>query len=185
MLKSKPSPDRRYKRRVPRRASVLKDQAIYASKENFKKRGFNIEPKKLLKPPVPFNRATYKHPTEKISANFLDYIEPLVTALDISEAGEKFESVVKLGQMIWNCSVLDTVRGNTEFVDQQRKIVCATFPYMSFLFDQMVNRKQVEFGHDLRLINNYKIYSNDLGGTSIYVEGGDSLTEVEDVTTAE
>jgi hypothetical protein len=100
-------------------------------------------------------------PDRKISEAFLEFAEPLL----VKEQGppprpEEVESVLSLASTVWNAVVLDTVRGNTDWTTKVRKQV-AEQPPLAGLMEQMILRKKCMFGHDLRLIGEYKVSEHD------------------------
>ena len=115
---------------------------------------------KMMKPPVPYNKDTYKHPSEKISANFIDFIDPLLEMAE-HDTPEEDDHLYQLGMDIWNSVVFDTVRGNTLMVDKLRHLIARTMPQMSLALDQLINRKMSDFGHDQRVIYSYEFFPDD------------------------
>lgn len=131
---------------------------MFAPREEYENGTFDVD--KMMKPPVPYNKDTYKHPSEKISANFLGFMDPLLSMVENDPLEEK-EHIFKIGMMIWNSVVFDTVHGNTMMVDMLRRTLRAKQPEFSLVFDQMINRKMSDFGHDQRLIVNYTVIPNE------------------------
>jgi hypothetical protein len=95
-------------------------------------------------------------PDRKISEAFLEFAEPLLVKEQGPPTPEEIESVLRLASTAWNAVVFDTVRGNTDWVTKVRKQV-ADQPPLAALMERMILRKKSLFGHDLRLIGEYKL----------------------------
>ena len=97
-----------------------------------------------------------KFPDRKISETFLNFASPIIDSLGNDPAQDQVESVLKIAFTVWNAVVLDTVRGNSEFVSQI-KILMKDDPISSIMFDQMIKRKFDMFPDDNRMIGDYKL----------------------------
>lgn len=97
-----------------------------------------------------------KFPDKKISETFLNFASPIIDSLGNDPTQDQIESVLKIAFTVWNSVVLDTVRGNSEFVSQI-KILMKDDPISSIMFDQMINRKLDMFPDDNRMIGDYKL----------------------------
>jgi hypothetical protein len=95
-------------------------------------------------------------PDTKISEVFLEFAEPLLERDGTPPTAQEAEKVLQLASTIWNSVVVDTVRGNTEWVTRVRNQIAGHAP-LEALIEQMILRKQSLFGHDLRLIGEFKI----------------------------
>ena len=97
-----------------------------------------------------------KFPDKKISETFLNFASPIIDSLGNDPTQNQVESVLKIAFTVWNSVVLDTVRGNSEFVSQI-KLLMKDDPISSIMFDQMINRKLDMFPDDNRMIGDYKL----------------------------
>jgi hypothetical protein len=95
-------------------------------------------------------------PDRKISETFLEFAEPLLGKEGAPPTAQEAEKVLQLAATIWNAVVYDTVHGNTEWVTRLRNLIAGQPPLVA-LIEQMILRKQSSFGHDLRLVGEFKI----------------------------
>ncbi len=87
---------------------------------------------------------------------------------------QEVEKVLQLAATIWNAVVLDAARGNTAWVTRVRSQV-AGHPPLEALVEQMILRKRSLFGHDLRLVGDFKILGKE-GEWRLRVEARDPTT---------
>jgi hypothetical protein len=113
-------------------------------------------------------------PDTKISEAFLEFAEPLLEKEGAPPTAQEVEKVLQLASTIWNAVVLDTVRGNTDWVTKVR-IQIAGHPPLEAIVEQMIVRKQSLFGHDLRLVGEFKILGKE-GEWRLRVEARDPMT---------
>ncbi len=99
-------------------------------------------------------------PNRKISETFLEFAEPLLENEGAPPTAQEAEKVLQLASTIWNAVVYDTVHGNTEWVTRLRNLIAGQPPLVA-LIEQMILRKRSSFGHDLRLIGEFKILEKD------------------------
>jgi hypothetical protein len=99
-------------------------------------------------------------PDRKISETFLEFSEPLLETEGAPPTAQEAEKVLQLASTIWNAVVYDTVHGNTEWVTRLRNLIAGQPPLVA-LIEQMILRKRSWFGHDLRLIGEFKILEKD------------------------
>ena len=92
----------------------------------------------------------------KISETFLKFAEPILGNESGSLTAQEIEKVLGIAFVAWNAVVWDTVHGNTEWVTRVRKQV-AQDSQLTVLIDGLITRKQIQFGHDLRLVGKYEI----------------------------
>ena len=97
-----------------------------------------------------------KFPHRKISETFLDFSSPLLDALGKDVTKYQVEQVLKIAFTAWNAVVLDTVKGNTQYVTQLRELT-AEDPMSAALIEQMISRKQNMYSADHRMIGEYKL----------------------------
>jgi hypothetical protein len=110
---------------------------------------------------APAEKATNRpFPDTKISEAFLEFAEPLLENEGAPPTAQEVEKVLQLTSTIWNAVVLDTVRGNKEWVTRVRSQM-AGHPPLEALVEQMILRKQSLFGHDLRLVGEFSIIDKD------------------------
>jgi hypothetical protein len=95
-------------------------------------------------------------PDRRISEAFLEFAEPLLEKEGAPPTAQEAEKVLQLASTIWNAVVYDTVHGNTEWVTRLRNLIAGQPPLVA-LIEQMILRKQSSFGHDLRLVGEFKI----------------------------
>ncbi len=95
-------------------------------------------------------------PDRKISEIFLEFAEPLLEKKGAPPTAQEAERVLELASTIWNSVVFDTVHGSTEWVTRLRNQIAGHLQ-LETLIEQMILRKQSLFGHDLRLIGEFKI----------------------------
>lgn len=99
-------------------------------------------------------------PQTKISEAFLNFAEPLLGTEPQSRTREEIDGALKLALIVWNALVFDTVRGNTDWVMRVRKQVVEQ-PPVATLVEELIVRKQTQFGNDLRLVGQYEIVERD------------------------
>jgi len=99
-------------------------------------------------------------PDRKISEAFLEFAEPLLEKEGAPPTPEEAEKVLRLAFVVWNAVVYDTVHGNTEWVTRVRNQVAHQPPIAAFT-ERLIERKKNLFGHDLRLVGEYKIIEKD------------------------
>ena len=92
-----------------------------------------------------------KFPTRKISETFLEFSSPLLESLGKDITKYKVEQVLKIAFTAWNSVVIDTVKGNSQYVAQIRELT-RDDPMSAALIEQMISRKQDMFSDDLRTI---------------------------------
>jgi len=95
-------------------------------------------------------------PDSKISATFLEFAEPILVKEGEPPTVEETEKALSVAFVVWNAVVYDTVHGNTEWVTRLRKQIAHEAP-LSALIENLIARKKIQFGHDLRLVGSYKI----------------------------
>jgi hypothetical protein len=117
-------------------------------------------------------RNKFKH--RKISETFLDFSSPLLDALGENASKYQVEQVLKIAFTVWNAAVLDTVKGNTQFVNQLMESTSED-PMSATLIMQMINRKQDVFSCDHRLIGEYWL-TKKKGEWRLRAEAKDPLT---------
>jgi len=118
---------------------------------------------------------TNRHlPDTKISEAFLDFAEPLLEKEGDPPTAQEVEQVLQLASTIWNAVVLDTVRSSNEWLTKVR-IQSADHPPLQAMVEQMIARKQSLFGHDLRLVGEFKILGKE-GEWRLRVEARDPTT---------
>jgi hypothetical protein len=113
-------------------------------------------------------------PDTKISEAFLDFAEPLLEAQGAPPTAQEVEKVLQLASTIWNAVVLDTVRGGNEWMTKIRSQT-AGHPPLEAMVEQMIVRKQSLFGHDLRLVGEFKILGTE-GEWRLRVEARDPMS---------
>lgn len=105
-------------------------------------------------------KITVSFPQTKISEACLNFAEPLLGIEPQSRTWEEVEGALKLSLLVWNAVVLDTVRGDKRFITEVRERT-AQQPSIAALVEEMIARKQTQFGHDLRLVGQYEILERD------------------------
>ena len=99
-------------------------------------------------------------PDGKISEAFLDFASPLIEAAGPDAENSELELTLKVAFAVWNAVVIDTVNGNTRFVDGIRQATAGD-PGATALVEQMLSRKRLAFGDDDRLIGSYELDRKD------------------------
>ena len=94
--------------------------------------------------------------TRKISETFLEFSSPLLESLGKDVSKYKVEQVLKIAFTAWNAVVIDTVKGNSQYVTQIRELT-RDDPMSAALIEQMISRKQDMFSDDLRMIGRYRV----------------------------
>ena len=95
-------------------------------------------------------------PTRKISETFMDFISPLLKPTGGKPTKDELESALKVGFVAWNAVVLDAVKGGTHYTDELRRLGA-----VNPLSEIMIQRKQVIFPDDHRLIGRYELRKKD------------------------
>jgi len=126
-----------------------------------------------------------KHPADppfsesKISATFLEFATPILGNESGSLTANEIERILSVAFVVWNAVVYDKVHGDTEWVTRLRK-QAGQDAQLLVLIDDLIARKQTQFGHDLRLVGKYEIVENN-GEWRLRVEAR-SPTETADRT---
>jgi arginine repressor len=97
-----------------------------------------------------------KFPPRKISETFLEFSLPLLESLGKDVNKYKVEQVLKIAFTAWNAVVIDTVKGNSQYVARIRELT-RDDPMSNALIEQMISRKQDMFSDDLRMIGRYRV----------------------------
>lgn len=95
-------------------------------------------------------------PNGKISEAFLDFASPLIEAAGPEAGRPEIEPILKIAFAVWNAVVIETVRGDSRFVDEIRQAMAAA-PGASALVESLLSRKRLAFANDDRLIGNYEL----------------------------
>ena len=95
-------------------------------------------------------------PVGKISEAFLDFASPLIDAAGPEAGPPELEPILKIAFSVWNAVVIDTVNGDSRFVDAIRQATAAA-PGASALVESLLSRKRLVFANDDRLIGNYEL----------------------------
>ena len=95
-------------------------------------------------------------PVAKISETLLAFAEPLLGSAPESLTWEEVEGALTLAWTVWNAAVMDATRENPQFLAEMRKLVAQDNP-IAQMVEGLITRKQTQFGHDLRLLGEYRI----------------------------
>lgn len=115
-----------------------------------------------------------KFPHRKISETFLEFSAPLLESLGKDVTKYKAEQVLKIAFTAWNAVVIDTVKGNSQYVGKLRELTMDD-PMSAALIEQMISRKQDMFSGDLRMIGEYRV-TQKRGEWRLWAEARDSST---------
>jgi hypothetical protein len=103
----------------------------------------------------PFDKSTYRHPTGKISAAFLEYVNHVIDLGSTPRPSlESANQMLKLCWLVWNAVVMDTTEGGTKHIDKLLSFV--PDKSMRLMIEFLINLKQSEFGNDQRMIGFYE-----------------------------
>ena len=78
-------------------------------------------------------------PNGKISEAFLDFASPLIEAAGPEAGRPEIEPILKIAFAVWNAVVIETVRGDSRFVDEIRQAMAAA-PGASAISGRLVPR---------------------------------------------
>ena len=121
-------------------------------KRTFKVTTTDSSGRKMVKP---FDKATYRHPTGKISATFVEFIRPFIQLdTDPQPSRQLVESILSIAWTLWNSAVYDTIEGTTERCD--KLLADAPDKETRLMLEFMIQNKQSTFGNDQRLIGDYE-----------------------------
>jgi hypothetical protein len=115
-----------------------------------------------------------KFPQRKISETFLDFSSPILDSLGQDVTKYKVEQVLKIAFTAWNAVVIDTVKGNSQYVAQLRQLT-RDDPMSAALIEQMISRKKDMFSDDLRMIGEYRV-TQKRGEWRLWAEARDPST---------
>lgn len=102
----------------------------------------------------PFDKSTYRHPTGKISAAFLEYVNHILDLSAVPRPPLKdANEVLKLASDVWNAVVTDMIKGETKYVDELRANAQDVMQLVNI--EVLIQLKMTDFGDDLRLIGYY------------------------------
>lgn len=102
-----------------------------------------------------------------ISGSFLNYVEPVLEQMGSPEPGSvEFESLLRLGWIIWNAVVKNDSDGDISFLNQIKTTVPAS---QSGLIDFLIDRKRKEFSEHKFFLGNYELRKKPDGSLSLYV----------------
>jgi hypothetical protein len=102
------------------------------------------------------NKRTRPFPNRKISETFLHFAEPLLDAHGPRATAAQMEQSLKLAFTIWNSVVYEDATGNTHFIEMVRNQV-ADDAESAVLVEYLIDRKRGLFGHDHRLVGEFKL----------------------------
>ena len=90
----------------------------------------------------------------KISETLLDFSMTVLNAIGDGVTKQEIESVLRITYLVWNAVNLDTLKGGTKYVMLLRQTIGKDF-IGRIVVEELIARKQNEFGDDLRLIGEY------------------------------
>jgi hypothetical protein len=105
-------------------------------------------------------RSKAAFPDRKISETFMEFAEPLIGSGDEVPTKEQLETILKVAFTVWNSVVLDTVNGNSHYVDELRRYL-AGHVMPAALVEQMISRKKALYCNDHRMIGEFRISKKD------------------------
>jgi hypothetical protein len=92
----------------------------------------------------------------KISETLLDFSMTLLNAIGDGATKQQIENVLRVTYLVWNAVNLDTVKGGTKYVMMLRQTI-GKDSIGRLVVEELIARKQNEFGDDLRLIGEYSL----------------------------
>ena len=175
LFKSALLPERDYVERVKRHYAMMRrvvDVPKHKSHKNKKRKQSKRDKKQLRKNESrdfqvtvtdsfgqkavkPFDKSTYRHPTGKISAAFLEYVNHVIDLGSTPRPSlDDANNALKLCWLAWNAVVLDTTEGGTKHVDK----LLIDIPDKNFrlMIEILIQLKLSKFGNDQRLIGFYE-----------------------------
>lgn len=128
-------------------------------KRQEKRRGVRAAKQKAVKP---FDKTTYRHPTGKISATFIEYANHIIDMENLSNPPSEDENLLlQVCQTVWNTVVLDTTEGGTKHVHEL--LVEVPDKKLRAMIELLIQVKRSEFGNDQRLIDFFECVPEDDG----------------------
>lgn len=92
----------------------------------------------------------------KISETLLDFSMPLLEAIGNRATKQQIESVLRITYSVWNAVNFDSIKGGTKYVTMLRETMKKDLIGRGVI-EELIKRKQDEFGDDLRLIGEYSL----------------------------
>jgi hypothetical protein len=92
----------------------------------------------------------------KISETFVDFSMTVLDAIGNGATKQQIESVLRITYLVWNAVSFDTIKGGAKYVMMLRQTIGKDFIGRSII-EELIVRKQNEFGDDLRLIGEYSL----------------------------
>jgi len=182
LFKSVLLPDRNYVERVKRHYALMRSVSDgpkrqsgttkdRKKREKEKRQTFRVTTtdssgQKIVKP---FDKSTYRHPTGKMSAAFIDFIQPFINlASDPPPPKPLVESILSAAWTVWNAVVYDTTEGVTTRCDMLLA-EAAEDKQTLLMIEFMIQNKLSSFGDDQRLLGDYE-YIQEPDGYRLRVE---------------
>jgi hypothetical protein len=110
-------------------------------------------------------------PDRKISETFLHFAEPLLDGLGPHATDDQMEQSLKIAFTVWNAVVYEAVNGETRYIDMVREST-RDDPEVARVIAFLIARKHNRFGHDHRLIGEFKLTYRD-GQRRLWAEARD------------
>ena len=108
----------------------------------------------------------------KISETFLRFAAPILEDIPEGTTPSEIERLLLVPCTIWNALVFDHASGTQEYVNRVRE-AAAQDPASAAITEYLIERKQVCFGNDLRLIGEYRVKRYGEAEISLWAEARD------------
>ena len=122
-------------------------------------------------------RQQYKKGERKISETFLLFSAPILKNMPSKATPSEIERVLNLPCTIWNALVFDHASGTQEYVTRVRETV-AHSAVGSAIVEDLIERKQIYFRDDHRLIGKYRVTILGPGEINLWAEARDPYSAI-------
>lgn len=119
----------------------------------------------------------YKPGEMKISETFLRFAAPILKNMPEGATPSEIENVLTVPCTIWNALVFDHASGTQEYVTRVRNTI-ARDAVGAAIAEDLIERKQVHFGDDHRLIGEYRVTKLGPGEINLWAEARDPYSAI-------
>jgi hypothetical protein len=106
------------------------------------------------------NEKQPEFPSNKISATFLEFLDPVLEVMNDPEDEQEMENILMLGCIVWNAVVYaDAVDDDMHLAALDE--VMTREPHTRPLIGRLIERKRAEYPRDQRLIGKYELKTVD------------------------
>ena len=99
-------------------------------------------------------------PSLKISQTFIDFVKPVMPAIDENTTEDQIRTIFELGFMVWNAVLLDSVNKN-DLHNRYLEELLSKNPGFDMFIRPLIERRKTLFANDKRMIGNFTVTYKD------------------------